>query len=349
MPETPRVGIFDDPVFEEHDAGPGNPERAERLDAVREGLRRARLADLLEPGAARDASREELLAVHTAAHVDRVAETEGRGGFFDFDTVASPRSYGAAVRAAGAVAAAVDAVLEETLDRAFCLVRPPGHHATSDRAMGFCYFNNVAVGAARALARGLERVAILDFDVHHGNGTQEIFWGERRVLFISSHRYPFYPGTGALDEVGEGEGRGFSVNLPLAAGLGDADHARVWREIAAPIGRAFDPELVLVSAGFDGHEDDPLGGMALTADGYAAMADVCVTLAGGAAGGRVVAVLEGGYGPTGLGDGSAALVSRLLDRPTPEVPRAHDERTEALLAAYRRAQVPFWPTVEPAR
>jgi acetoin utilization deacetylase AcuC-like enzyme len=166
------------------------------------------------------------------------------------------------------------------------------------------------------------------------------------VLFVSSHRYPFYPGTGALDEVGEGKGRGFTVNLPLAAGLGDPDHARVWREIAAPIGRAFDPELVLVSAGFDGHEDDPLGGMALTANGYAALVDACVAVAGGAARGRLVAVLEGGYGPSGLGDGSAALVARLLDKPKPKVDDAHDARTEALLAAYRRAQTPFWPVLQ---
>jgi acetoin utilization deacetylase AcuC-like enzyme len=203
-----RVGVVEDPVFREHDAGPGHPERVERLDAAHAGLKREGLERDVELRGGRDATRDELLAVHTGAHVDRVAATAGRGGVFDYDTTASARSYAAAVRAAGAVAGAVDAVLDGTLDRAYCLVRPPGHHATRERAMGFCYFNNVAVGAARALTRGVERVAVLDFDVHHGNGTQDIFWEDPRVLFVSSHRYPFYPGTGALDEVGEGEGRG---------------------------------------------------------------------------------------------------------------------------------------------
>jgi acetoin utilization deacetylase AcuC-like enzyme len=341
-----RTGLFDDPVFREHDAGPGHPEVPERADGARQGLKDAGLEDDLELREPREATREELLEVHTPAHVDRVVETDGRGGFFDWDTTASPRSYAAAVRAAGAVTGAVDSVLDGALDRAFCIVRPPGHHATAERAMGFCFFNNVAVGAAHALARGLERVAILDFDVHHGNGTQDIFWEEPRVLFVSSHQFPFYPGSGALDEVGEGKGRGFTVNLPMPGGLGDGGYARAWRKIVAPIGKAFDPELVLISAGFDAHEDDPLGGMALTADGYAELADVCVSMAGGAGKGRVVAVLEGGYSLQGLAEGSAALASRLLDRPAGGVDPAEDSRTEALVDAYRQSQAPFWPAVE---
>ncbi len=186
-----RVGLFDDPIFREHDAGAGHPERPERLEAVREGLKEAGLESELELREPRPATREELLAVHTADHVDRVAATKDRTHRFDPDTAAGPQSYAAAVRAAGAVAAAVDEVLDGTLDRAFCVVRPPGHHATSDRAMGFCLFNNVAVGAARALERGLERVAVVDPDVHHGNGTQQIFWEDSRVLYVSSHQFPF--------------------------------------------------------------------------------------------------------------------------------------------------------------
>ena len=337
-----RVGVFDDPVFREHDAGAGHPERPERVDAVRRGLKEAGLEGEVEWREPRPATRDELEAVHAPAHVDRVAATEGQGGFFDADTSAGPRSYAAAVRAAGAVAGAVDAVVDGTLDRAYCIVRPPGHHATPDRAMGFCLFNNVAVGAARALARGLERVAILDFDVHHGNGTQDAFWSDPRVLFVSSHRFPFYPGTGGLDEVGEGKGRGFTVNLPMPAGLGDADYARAWREIAAPIGKAFDPQLVLVSAGFDAHENDPLGGMAVTGTGYAALADVCVSVAGES---PVVAVFEGGYSLDGIAQGSVAVVARLLDHPTPEVTSAPDPRTDSLIAAYRETQSPFWPSL----
>ena len=340
-----RVGLFEDPVYREHDAGAGHPERPERLVAVEEAVRRADPEGELLVRAPRPATGEELRAVHGAGTVDRVAATEGRGGPLDPDTGTGPRSYAVALRAAGAVAGAVDEVLDGALDRAFCSVRPPGHHATRQRSMGFCLFNNVAVGAARALDRGLERVAVLDFDVHHGNGTQDIFWSDPRVLFVSSHQFPFYPGTGAVDEVGEGEGRGFTVNLPMPAGLGDGEYARVWREIGEPIGRAFDPQLVLISAGFDAHEDDPLGGMAVTAAGYAELADVCVSLADGAAKGRVVAVLEGGYSLEGLGQGATALTARLLDRPSGRVRPASDSRTEALIAAYRKAQAPFWAAV----
>jgi len=336
-----RVGLFEDPIYKDHDAGLGHPESPDRIDAVHRAL--AGLEGDLLVRSPRAATREELLAVHTTALVDRVAATEGHGGQLALDTGAGPRSYAAALRAAGAVAGAVDEVLDGSLDRAFCSVRPPGHHATRERSMGFCLFNNVAVAAARALERGLQRVAVLDFDVHHGNGTQDIFWEDPRVLFVSSHQFPFYPGTGAVDEVGEGPGRGFTVNLPMPAGLGDGEYGRAWREIVGPIGKEFDPELVLISAGFDAHADDPLGGMALTAAGYARLADVCASMASGAASGRVVAVLEGGYSPDGLADGAGALVGRLLDHPAETAATATDPRVETLLAAYRKAHTPFWP------
>jgi acetoin utilization deacetylase AcuC-like enzyme len=342
---TMRVGLFDDPVFREHDAGPGQPERPERLEAARNGLKGAGLESELELREPRPATREELLAVHTADHVDRVAGTKDRGHRFDPDTQAGPRSYEAAVRAAGAVAGAVEEVLDGTLNRAFCIVRPPGHHATSDRAMGFCLFNNVAVAAAQALELGLERVAIVDPDVHHGNGTQQIFWEDPRVLYVSSHQFPFYPGTGALDEVGEGAGRGFTLNLPMPGGLGDADYSRAYREIVEPIGRAFDPQLVLVSAGFDAHEADPLGGMEVTDAGFAELMDVCVSLASGSAKGRLVAVLEGGYSLDALASATATSVGRLLERPSPSLEATPDPRTDTLLAAYRKVQTPLWPVL----
>ena len=253
--------------------------------------------------------------MHTAAHVDRLAAGAGRHVRFDADTAAGPRSHAAALAAAGAVVDAVERVLDGSLDRAFCAVRPPGHHATPGRPMGFCLLNNVAIGAAAALARGLQRVAVIDFDVHHGNGTQEAFWRDPRVLFVSSHQFPYYPGTGALDEVGEGDGRGFTVNLPMPAGLGDGEYRRAYREIVEPIGRAFDPELVLVSAGFDIHRNDPLGGMGVTAAGFAELMDVCLSVASGAARGRLVAVLEGGYDLDGIAEASAAVVGRMLERP----------------------------------
>src|SRR5437867_1464999 len=254
----PRVLLYDDPVFREHDGGPGHPERPERLEALRRGLRDAGLEARLDVVAPREATGAELRRVHTEAHVARVAATAGRTVRFDADTQAGPRSYAAALKAAGAAVEAVDHVLAGEADRAFCAVRPPGHHAEADRAMGFCLFNNVAVAAAHALGGGLERVMVVDWDVHHGNGTQAMFYEDPRVLYLSSHEFPFYPGTGALYEVGEGRGRGFTVNLPMPAGLGDTEYARVYREIVEPVGRAFDPQLLLVCVGLDPDVNDPL-------------------------------------------------------------------------------------------
>ena len=340
-----RVGLYDDPIFRKHDAGEGHPERPDRLEAVRRGIWQAGLEPQLQILTPRPATSAELLRVHTAGHLALVASTEGRQYRFDPDTQAGPQSYEAALLAAGAVVDAVDRVMGGTLDRAFCAVRPPGHHALPDRAMGFCLFGNVAIAAAHALARGLERVLIVDFDVHHGNGTQAMFYGDKRVLYVSSHAWPFYPGTGGLDEVGEGEARGFTVNLPLPGAMGDREYASVYRQIVEPIGRAYDPELVLVSAGFDAHRGDPLAGMDLTAAGYAELMDVCVEMASGAGRGRVVAVLEGGYGLPALAQSAAAVVRVLLgERPTPLVPSPAGPLLE-MIGGYRRALQPFWPVL----
>jgi acetoin utilization deacetylase AcuC-like enzyme len=337
-----RVGYYDDALFAEHDPGPGHPERPERLEAVRRGLRDARLLDSLVSLAPRPATREELLRVHSATHVDRVVATQGRRVRFDADTVTSPRSYEAAVRAAGAVVDAVTRVLDGDLDRAFCNVRPPGHHATRDRPMGFCLFNNVAVGAAAALARGVARVAVIDFDVHHGNGTQEAFYDDPRVLYVSSHQFPFYPGTGSLSEVGEGKGRGFNVNLPMPLGLGDGEYRRAYRGIVEPIGRAYDPELVLVSVGFDPHRDDPIGNMDVTAAGFAEMMDVCLAIASGSARGRLVAVVEGGYDLDGIAESAGATVGRMLGAPAKGVEAPSEPGFERLLAGYREMHARYW-------
>jgi acetoin utilization deacetylase AcuC-like enzyme len=339
-----RVGLYDDPLFREHDSGPGHPERPQRLEALRDGIHRHGLEKRMEMLAPRDATRDELLRVHTAGHLAAVAASAGRTVRFDPDTQAGPHSYAAAVRAAGAVADAVDRVLDGRLDRAFCLVRPPGHHAEADRAMGFCLFNNVAVGAALALRRGLSRVAVVDFDVHHGNGTQHMFEGDRRVLYVSSHAYPFYPGTGSLAEMGVGDGRGFTVNLPLPPGMGDGEYARVYREIVEPIGRAFDAELVLVSAGFDAFGGDPLAPMALTAVGYSELTAVCLAIAQRAARGRAVFVLEGGYDLAGLAACGAAVARGLLGEP-PEKVTGAGKAMDPLISGFRRVLAPHWPVL----
>jgi acetoin utilization deacetylase AcuC-like enzyme len=339
-----NIGLYDDPVFREHDAGPGHPERPERLDAVRRGLREGGLESGLRLLRPRPATTAELIRVHSDEHVARVVGTRGRTVRFDADTQASPRSSEAALLAAGAVVDAVDGVLDGRLDRAFCAVRPPGHHAEPARAMGFCLFNNVAVAAAHALARGLKRVAVIDFDVHHGNGTQDMFYADPRVLYVSSHAYPFYPGTGALGEVGEGAGRGFTVNLPLPPAMGDLEYARVYREFVVPVGRAFDPELVIVSAGFDPYEGCPIAPMRVTPRGFAAIAQACVDVAAGAARGRAVFALEGGYNLDGIARSSAAVMRVLGGQPA-EPLAGPAPRVDALVSAYREALAPFWPAL----
>jgi acetoin utilization deacetylase AcuC-like enzyme len=338
-----RVALYDDPAFREHDSGHAHPERPQRLDAVRRGLRDLEpQLRLLTP---RPATSKELLRAHTEDHLALIASTRGKTVRLDPDTQAGPQSYAAALLAAGAVVDAVEQVLDGTLDRAFCAVRPPGHHAEADRAMGFCLFNNVAVGAAAALARGVSRVAIIDFDVHHGNGTQAIFERDPRVLYISSHAYPFYPGTGALDEVGEGPGHGFTVNLPLPESMGDAEYVRIYREIVLPIGRSFEPELVLVSAGFDPHAGDPIAPMRVTPAGFAVLSQVCLEIAAGAAHGRAVFALEGGYDLEGIARSSHAVGRVLLGEAPEPVAAAVPASLDGLLGAYREQLTPHWPVL----
>jgi acetoin utilization deacetylase AcuC-like enzyme len=339
-----RVGLYDHPAFREHDAGAGHPERPARLDAVRRGIREAALESRLALMTPRPASRDELRAVHGAAHVDRVAATEGRTYRFDPDTQAGPHSYTAALLAAGAAVDAVDRVLAGELDRAFCAVRPPGHHAEADRAMGFCLFNNVAVGAAHALARGYRRVLIVDFDVHHGNGTQDAFYADPRVLYVSTHAFPFYPGTGALSEVGLGPGRGYTVNLPLPSGCGDPEFIPVYEDVVVPLGRAFEPDLLLVSAGFDAHAADPLAGMRVSSRGFGRLAAACLSAAGASCRGAVF-VVEGGYDLAALATSAAEVVRCLLGMGTAGAEVAKSPAAQGLLEGYRRALGSLWPVL----
>jgi acetoin utilization deacetylase AcuC-like enzyme len=344
-----RVALYDDPIFREHDAGVGHPERPERADAAQRGVAAAGLAARVERATPRDATATEILRVHTEQHLSEVAESDGTTRRFDPDTQAGPRSYRASLRAAGAAIDAIDEMLDGVFERAFCIVRPPGHHAGVERAMGFCLFNNVAIAAAHALAQGLERVMIVDFDVHHGNGTQEIFEDDPRVLYLSSHAYPFYPGTGALEEVGEGRGEGFTVNLPLPPRTGDAEYARLYREIVLPIGRAFDPELLLVSAGYDAGRGDPLAYMDVTAAGFAEISSACVDISEGAAEGRAVFLLEGGYNLDRVAEGVGASVGALLGEARPVPPAHRDARFERTLTACREFHARRWPVLATPR
>jgi acetoin utilization deacetylase AcuC-like enzyme len=281
--------------FADHITPPGHPERVERahvFDAVAQAWR-ARGGQVVPP---RPATREALLAVHTAEHCDAMAAIAGQSLTLDRegDTFSSPDTYDVALLAAGAVCVGVDHALHGR-GPALALVRPPGHHAERHRPMGFCLFNNVAVGAAYARTRGLSRVAIVDIDVHHGNGTQWIFYEDPSVFYVSTHQYPFYPGTGAANETGRGAGAGTTLNLPLEAGATDADYDRVFREKINPAVADFAPEMLFVSAGFDAHARDPLASMRVTTAGYRRMLDYLWTTASAVAGGRLVAVTEGGY------------------------------------------------------
>jgi acetoin utilization deacetylase AcuC-like enzyme len=289
-------GYVYDPVYLEHETG-AHPESADRLRAVIDGLDWKFIRQQLTLIPARAATLEELTAVHDAEYISRVeAYCRKGGGSWDADTTMSTGSYKAALYAAGGTIAAVDAVAKNVVPCAYALVRPPGHHATRNNAMGFCLFNNVAVATIHALkAFRMERVLILDFDVHHGNGTQDTFAHNPYVLYISMHQYPLFPGTGHLNEMGQGIGAGTAINIPLPAGCGDSEYKQVFEEIVIPTCRRFKPEFIIVSSGYDGHWADDVGNMRLTLEGYYYIAQVIQQLVDELCGGRVVYCLEGGY------------------------------------------------------
>ncbi|MCB9742973.1 MAG: histone deacetylase [Alphaproteobacteria bacterium] len=290
-----RTHVFTDRQMTRHDPGQGHPERPQRLSALLDSLTFEPLAHV-SLRAAQAVPREALLRAHDADHVALVESARGQFAAFDPDTRTSPDSVEAAGLAAGAALQAVEAVVRGEADNAFAMVRPPGHHATGDRAMGFCLLNNVAVAAAHARAAlGIERVLIVDWDVHHGNGTQAIFEHRGDVAFFSTHAWPMYPGTGAAHERGRGEGEGATVNVPMGRGSGDLDLAEAFEAQLLPLAQRFRPELVLVSAGFDAHHADPLGVLQLTEVGFAHLCGVTKHIADTWAQGRLVLSLEGGY------------------------------------------------------
>jgi acetoin utilization deacetylase AcuC-like enzyme len=298
------------------------------------------------------ATRADLQAVHVPEHVEAVAASADREfTSFDPDTLASRSSFEVASLAAGGCLALVDAVLGGEVANGFAFVRPPGHHATPRRAMGFCLFNNVAIAAAHALlGHRLSRILIVDWDLHHGNGTQEAFYQHKGVLYFSTHQFPYYPGTGALRESGAGPGEGYTVNVPLGPGLGDADYVAVFERVLRPIAEAFSPQLVLVSAGFDAYGGDPLGAMRLTPEGFAALTRIVLGIAARHAGGRAVFALEGGYNLSGLAMCSHHVLHEMLNDPPPGVDALMgsrpSERGEKAIAEVVKFQKRYWPQLE---
>jgi len=319
-----------------------HPENRRRLEQTMKHLQDAGFLDRMRPLQARDASIEEVSAVHHPDYIMQVRDAaEGRGGWLDADTYVGLRSYAAALRAAGGLLCAVEAVLEHEVDNAFALVRPPGHHAIANRAMGFCLFNNIAIAARYALHRhNLERVLIVDFDLHHGNGTQDAFYEEPRVLFFSTHQYPYYPGTGHWQETGRGIGQGYTVNVPLPAGTGDMGYQQVFDEILVPLAWRYQPQLILASAGYDAHWMDPIGMMLLSVSGFANMVRTLVTLANKLCAGRLVLTLEGGYNLEALAYCIAATFSILLGDETVHDPLGsaaqREQPVEAVISAVKR-------------
>jgi acetoin utilization deacetylase AcuC-like enzyme len=312
--QSARMQVFSDPVMLRHEPPADHPESPKRLDAVLGTVRRLERDGQVSLVTPRPATDDDLLLVHTSDYVKKVrAEVAaGRRTLSTGDTDLSPGSLTAALAAAGTIVSAVDAVMSGRTRTAFCAVRPPGHHASQNRGMGFCLFNNIAIGARYAQRRhGVDRLLIADWDVHHGNGTQDVFWSDGSVLFFDTHQHPWYPGTGSPDENGDGKGRGLIVNNPFPAGSGRQEILSAFREGLVPLADRFKPQLVMISAGFDSRAGDPLGRFTLTDRDFAELTGIALGIARQHAGGRLVSVLEGGYSLEGLPLAVASHLTRL--------------------------------------
>lgn len=313
-----KTAVFHSDIFLAHDPGHGHVESPERLRVIYDELHRPEVAKKFVFPSFAPASHEILALNHTQSHIARIAASAGKiFEVLDPDTHTSPRSYEAACLAAGAVVAAVQMVAGKEVDNAAALVRPPGHHAETDHTSGFCIFNNIAVGAQYALTTlNMERILIVDWDLHHGNGTQHSFYDTDKVLYISTHQYPYFPGSGGLQEVGSGAGRGYTLNVPLRGGQNDEAFARIFNELICPVARQYRPDCIMISAGYDTCVGDPLGTMAVTTDGFAYMTKVLVDLAAELCEGKLVLVLEGGYNFAGLKTGVLASLLEMTGEST---------------------------------
>ncbi len=339
-----KTGITYDDLFLQHDTGPFHPERKERLISIHEGLRSYKHSDQLLRVKPRLAAEPELQLIHPSSYIRRIQETsKGEPTHLDPDTVACSQSYEVACYAVGSLLEMIDILLHGGVQNGFVIVRPPGHHAEPNRAMGFCLFSNIAIGAAYALQKyKFSKVFVIDFDVHHGNGTQKAFYSRSDVLYISTHQFPLYPGTGDFPEIGEGAGKGFTVNFPLPARTGDATYLQLFEKAIRPIAQAYRPELVLVSAGYDAYVEDPLAGMEVTPEGFAGISQSILAMANELCGGKVIFLLEGGYHLKGLQQATLRSLDVLTGhgpasgavQPTPSF--------EAALERSRKVLGPYW-------
>ena len=309
-----RTGIIRDNRYLNHKTGVHHIELPQRLETIYNMIdRTAVLKEKLTVIPPRFASLEELETVHTPGYIEKIMDSAGEAlCYLDPDTVTSELSCETAFLAAGGVLEAVKSVMDDELDNAFALIRPPGHHAEQNRQMGFCLFNNIAIAAEYALRKyKLDRILIVDWDLHHPNGTQHIFEKTSKVLLFSTHRFPFFPGTGALSETGTGDGKGFTINVPLTAGKNDRDYYEIYNKILMPVALEYQPQLILVSAGFDTHCDDPVGGMRATEYGYAFLCNILLGIADRTCGGKIVFMLEGGYDPGAMRKSAKAVLETM--------------------------------------
>ncbi|OGP94655.1 MAG: histone deacetylase [Deltaproteobacteria bacterium RBG_16_47_11] len=351
-----RTGIVKDRRYMEHVMDPGHPESPERLreiyQMIEEEEMKGRSLGKVKP---RPAAREEIEMVHSPAYIDLVASTAGKPSVrLDMDTSTCAKSYETALWAAGGLLELIKVVMQGKFNNGFALVRPPGHHAEKDRAMGFCLFNNIAIGARYALQNfSLQRILIVDWDVHHGNGTQNSFYEDPQVLYFSTHRYGFfYPGTGGAMEVGKGKGEGFTVNVPLSTGASDTDYGNIFEKLLKPVALEYQPQLILVSAGFDTHYNDPLGGMEVSEKGYARMTQILMEIAGATAQGKLVLTLEGGYNVASQRRSVKAVLEE-LSQASPlekndllEKEKADYPRVEKILLQLKEIQKRYWKNLE---
>ena len=312
-----RVGIVSDPAYLKHEMGAGHPESPERLRAIRTRLESTGTLDRLVSITPKPATRTWIEKVHIPAYVEKLEVKSPKSGYasLDADTTLCPGSLSAAYLAVGSAIAAADGIMAQEVDQVFCAVRPPGHHAEANRAMGFCLFNNVAIVAKYLQEQyGLERILIVDWDVHHGNGTQQAFYDDPTVLFFSTHQFPHYPGTGQSTETGRGKGHGLTINVPMSGGQGDEEYRQIFQNVLVPAADQFKPDFVLISAGFDAHRYDPLASMCLTEEGYATLTHMVLDIALQHASGRIISCLEGGYHLEGLSASVERHVTAMIER-----------------------------------
>jgi acetoin utilization deacetylase AcuC-like enzyme len=344
-----KTGVVIDRRYMDHDMGAWHPESPARIEALLGMLEEEPPLPYL-PIAPRPATEEDLALIHERGYIDLVRSTAGKTVPLDPDTVAGPKTWATALLAAGGFLEALDRVLDGSVSNAAALVRPPGHHAEASRAMGFCVFNNIALGAEHLVRRrGLRRVLIVDWDLHHGNGTEHVFYERGDVMYFSTHQVPLYPGTGAVRRFGYGEGLGANLNVPLLAGKGDADYLYVFEKILAPVAAQFKPEFILVSAGFDIAAGDPLGRMEVTPAGFGRLTEALLAMAERTAGGRLALVLEGGYDLKALSDGVREVLKAMAGeagpsgggpRPAQPTPPLRVELEEALVTFRGRWDIP---------